>query len=70
MIELTDWETGNPVFVNPANIALIERLPASVEGNGKGPRELGERTKIIVCNHIVLVRQTPQEVMRAAELRL
>jgi hypothetical protein len=66
MIQLTDWESGRPIFVNENKMDVVRRLPASVSDFGNGPTELGERTKIQVGHDIFLVRETPEEVMQAA----
>lgn len=68
MIRLTDWETGEAVFVNESKMDVVRRLPASVHEYVDGPKELGERTRIQVGNDIFLVRETPEEVMWLADV--
>jgi hypothetical protein len=64
LIELTEWETGEVVLIDPRAIALCERLSADITDYGDGEViELGARTKIIVApQQIVLVRETPHEI--------
>lgn len=66
MIQLTDWESGKPIFVNEDKIDVVRRLGASVHDYGNVPTELGERTKIVAGGDLMLIRETPEEVMSAA----
>ncbi len=63
MIRLTDWETGNPAFIDETKIDVVRRLQPSVIDYGDRPTELGGRTRINICGDILLVRETPSEVM-------
>lgn len=67
MIQLTDWETGEPIFVDKRKLDVVRRFPASISGYGLGITELGERTKVQIGHDIFLVRETPVEIMQAQE---
>lgn len=62
MIRLTDWETGEPVFVNKSKLDVVRRLlPCSTVRS--------DRTMIAIGANCILVRETPEEVMRADEYK-
>jgi hypothetical protein len=67
MIELTDWETGKPVFLKPEKMDVIRTLPPisypALDGVGE-PTEVGERTRIQIGDDCLLVRETPEEIMQ------
>lgn len=63
MIKLTDWDTGESVFVNESKIDLILRIQPSVNEHQNVPTELGGRTRIQLDKTCILVRETPDEVM-------
>lgn len=62
--KLTDFETGEPLFLDLSTVVAIKRLPASVHDylNTGTPTELGGRTKIQTAYGIHLVRESPVEV--------
>ena len=60
MIKLTDWETGEPVFVDKSKLDVVRRLlPSSTVRS--------ERTMIGIGSNCILARETPEEVMLAEE---
>ena len=70
LLRLTDWDSGESVYVRANAIALIVRLPATVHESytGGAPTEIGGRTRINVGeNDLVLVRETPDEIYAAME---
>ena len=70
MIHLTEWETGNDVYVDPAVIVGMQWIAAKVYepfGSDDPPRELGARTRIDTKANLLLVRETPAEIIAKAE---
>lgn len=67
MIKLTDWETGDPLYVNEKMLLSVSRLKASISHYGITPTELGARTRIVLTgdNGCFLVREMPDEVISA-----
>lgn len=64
MIELTDYETGAPVSVNPRAIDAVVPLKAmAYAGSGGTIVEEGDRTRIDYGRGFVLVRETHAKVM-------
>ena len=62
MIRLTDHEAGGPILVNKGKLDVARRLPAIDGGSG-------ERTVIRIEGDVILVRETPEEIMRAEEYK-
>lgn len=61
-IKLTDWFTGESVYVERDEIVVCRQLEASVHEYGKCPTELGARTRIDTRMDTFLVRETPDEI--------
>ena len=62
LTQLTEWETGEPLLIDLGKCSLVQRLPAEVYELSEGVRELGARTKIIIGNATILVRESVQEI--------
>ena len=61
---LTDFDTGETVYVDVSKIVSMRRLKASVLVSSYGvSMELGERTRIDTERDTFLVRESPEEVM-------
>lgn len=76
LTKLTEWESGLSVYVDVQQIRSMRRLSASVYeplGDDSHATELGERTRIDIGHDVILVRETPEEVLgvvvEAGELR-
>lgn len=70
LIHLTDWETGSDVYVDPAVIVGMQWIAAKVYepfGDDDIPRELGARTRIDTKSNLLLVRETPAEIIALAK---
>lgn len=65
MIELTDWETGDVILVDPRAILSARRIPASVSDLSGSPKEYGARTRIDTARDTMLVRETVEEIRSA-----
>lgn len=66
-IELTDYETGELILVDPETITLVWRFPArtyTIAGSDLPPIENGARTKV-VADMEMLVRETTEEIRDA-----
>ncbi len=65
LTKLTDWETGEDLYIDYDAITLIQRLPPEqYDDLYDEPVELGARTKLIVePQQIVLVREEPEEIV-------
>lgn len=59
MLELTEWETGEAVFVLPSAIRSVRQLRAE-QCDGQ---ELGRRTRIDTATDMFLVKEDAKEVM-------
>lgn len=70
LIELTEWETGELVIVDPADIASARRIPSSVSDHGGEVREYGARTRIDTRRDTFLVTETPAEIHALANASL
>lgn len=63
MIRLTEWETGEPVFIAPSVIVAIQQLQSSVSQIGESFQELGRRTRIDTTMNIILVKEDAERVV-------
>lgn len=61
MIKLTDYDTGQPVYVNETVIEAIRTL----EPFG----QFQERTQILMSVGIILVRETPDDVITSPPIK-
>ena len=57
LTKLTDWKTGNSVFVNIDSIDSMERIPEDI-----AYENMTARTKIVLGTDVLLVKETPDEV--------
>lgn len=63
MIKLTDWETGEPIYVIPSAIVSIRQLKAeTTDDYGDIPHEMGRRTRIDTPTDIFLVREDAEGI--------
>ena len=70
LIHLTDWETGDDVYVDPAVIVGVRWLAARVYEPiiaDDVPHELGGRTRIDTKSDLLLVRETPAAILAKAK---
>lgn len=64
--KLTDWETGEVIYVDRTQIVSCRRLNAEVHKplwKGDVAMELGARTRVDTRTDMLLVRETAEQVM-------
>lgn len=66
LIKLTSFETGVECYINPQDISLVQRLPKY--SNDLTGEDVSERTKLVVASYVVLVNETPAEIMEIMTL--
>lgn len=57
MLELTDYDTGEPVYVVAAAILSMRQLTAEQYEDDDEPQEVGRRTRIDTSSDMFLVRE-------------
>ncbi len=63
LLKLTEYTSGQPLYVEERSIEAIVPMVASVTVHGGDvPAELGMRTRINFCDDVALVRETPDQI--------
>lgn len=61
--KLTDWKSGESMYIDLTTIISIYRITPSVEEGKDGPVELGGRTRVAtILGEVYLVREMPDEI--------